>query len=112
MTSVTPPAQLTVGSDFDATTRVLGRNWSWHLRITSAVPNERLGYTVVEGIVDIQVDYQLEKSDKGCRFTLTGQSRPTNLVTRLIDRAGAWQLKREIDGQVNNLKHILETAEA
>ena len=40
-----------------------------------------------------------------------GRSRPSNLVTRLIDRAAAWQLKREIDGNVVNLKRILETSD-
>ena len=109
MTSVTPPGELTAGSEFDATTRVLGRDWSWRLRITSVSTNDQLGYEVVDGLVDIQVDYELKSSDDGCLFTLTGRSRPKNLLTRLVDRAGAWQLKREMNTHVENLKRILET---
>lgn len=90
---------------------MLGRDWSWRLQLTSVVPEEELGYAVIEGIVNIEVEYGLEGSDDGCLFTLAGRSRPGSLFARLIDRVGAWQLRREIDGQVKTLKRILETSE-
>ena len=90
---------------------MLGRDWSWRLRLTSVAPGEELGYEVVEGIIDMRVHYRLERSGDGCRFTLTGRSRPSNIVARLLDFAGAWQLRREVDSQLRNLKRILEISD-
>ncbi|MEM7272071.1 MAG: SRPBCC family protein [Actinomycetota bacterium] len=110
VTTVEPPETLAVGAEFGATSRVLGRNWSWRLRITTVTDNQELGYEVVDGMVDIDVHYRLDEVGGGCRFTLSGRSRPSNLPGRLLDRAGAWQLKREMDGQVQELKRILEVS--
>ncbi|MEM7337194.1 MAG: SRPBCC family protein [Actinomycetota bacterium] len=111
VTSVEPPETLAVGAEFDAATRVLGRTWSWRLRITAVAVGEHLAYEVVQGMVDILVDLRLEDVDGGCRFTFTGTSHPTNPLARLLDWAGAWQLRREMDGQVSNLKKLVEATE-
>lgn len=108
VTSVTPPTELAAGSEFEATTRLLGRGWQWRLRITSVEPERVLSYQTIDGVADIEVEYRLARDDAGCHFALAGRSRPSGPVSRLVDRAGAWKLRREIEGQLQNLKRILE----
>lgn len=108
--TVDPPASLEVGALFHATTRVMGKTWTWTLRITSLEPDRRLGYDVEEGVVDIAVTYDLEPIEGGCRFTMTGESRPGGFFSRAFDRLGYLSLRRELDGQVLALKALVEAA--
>ena len=111
VTDVEPGVELAVGNEFGATTKVLGRQWRWRLRLTAVEHEARLAYEVSEGVTDIRVEYRLEPTDAGgCRFTLAGESRPTNLLTRVLDRPAAWQLRREIAKQLSKLKDLMETA--
>lgn len=110
VTSVAPPAELVVGAEFVATTRVLFRNWSWRVRVTDLAPHRLLAYEVVDGFTDIRTEYRLAAlTDESCRFTLAGESRPRDLLTRLLDRPGAWNLRRETASHLPNLKRIMES---
>lgn len=106
--SVTPPERLAVGAEFEATTRVFGRTWSWRIRIAALEIERRLGYEVVDGVADLTVEYLLEAVDDGCHFTLVGESRPKNMLTRVLDRPAAWNLRRETADHLPNLKRIME----
>ena len=108
ITSIRPPAELRVGERFSGTTRLLGRSWQWTLQITALEPTRRFAYTVVDGVARPSVEYTIEPSGRGCRFTMTGWIDDKNLAARLLIPFALPVLRREAARHLEQLRHLLD----
>jgi uncharacterized protein YndB with AHSA1/START domain len=108
ITSIDPPASLTVGEGFSGTTHIIGRTWHWQLELTVVEPNLRLAYDVVKGVAKPTVDYHLEPLGDRCRFTMTGTIDRMGVLGRILAPVALPALRRESSAHVQNLKRILE----
>lgn len=93
---------------FDASTRVLGREWRWRLVLDEFDPPTGLTYSVVEGFTDLAVTYRVAPVEGETRFTLLASSSAKRLVERLLEPIAARVLRRETNRHLGNLKAILE----
>ena len=105
---VTAPSTLAVGQPFSATTRVLGRNWSWTLEVTACEPSTRFAYTVIGGIAPLSVEYRLADADGGCDFTMVAAMGAAGLGARVLSGIAGPVLRRETAQHLANLKTRLE----
>ena len=110
VTSVEPPPELASGERFRATTRLLGRRWTWALELTAVDHERRFAYRVVEGFTDLEVAYLLEPKGDGCRFTMTGTSSSRGVVARAVEPLAARALRRQLDQQLANLRRLVESS--
>lgn len=109
ITSIQPPAELRVGERFSGTTRLLGRTWRWGLEVTVVEPERRFAYDVVEGVAKPTVEYRIEPTDLGCRFTMSGSIGEMNLVARVLKPFALRSLHRQTVRHLDNLRRILDS---
>lgn len=106
--SIEPPTELRVGEPFSGTTRLLGRTWRWKLRVTVVEPDQRFAYVVVEGVAKPSVEYRIEPTPSGCRFTMSGWIVDKNLAARVLVPFALRALRRETVRHLDNLQRILD----
>ena len=109
--SVEQPDPLAVGTRFAATTRLLGKTWDWVLEVSALELETRFAYRIVEGVAKMTVEYQLEATDSGCRFTMSAESDGDGTLARMLKPIAARTLRRESERHVANLKRLLESPE-
>ena len=109
--AIDPPARLEVGERFSGTTRLLARNWRWTLEITAADAPRRFAYTVVDGVARITVEYLIEPTPDGCRFTMAGAVDDRTLLARAIEPLAIRALRRETAAHLRGLKSLLEESD-
>lgn len=104
---------LDLGSRFSASTRVLGRHWSWVMEITDWDPPRTFGYRVVEGRVRIDVAYVCTPNDGGCRFSMVGSApRPSGWFGVIVTPFAARAIARDLGSHLSRLKSVLERGDA
>ena len=92
-------------------TRLLGKTWDWVLEVSALELETRFAYRIVEGVAKMTVEYQLEATDSGCRFTMSAESDGDGTLARLLKPIAARTLRRESERHVANLKRLLESPE-
>lgn len=106
--SIEPPDELAAGAAFAGTTRLLGRTWTWGLELTAIDPPRHLAYRVTEGVATPTVEYLVEPSGAGTRFTMSGYIDDMGVVARLLKPVALRSLRRETRAHLGNLKALVE----
>lgn len=110
ITSIEPPTNLSVGEEFSGTTKLLGRTWTWGLRIVAVVHERQFAYKVVEGVATPTVEYRIEPTPTGCRFTMSGWIDEMNTIARVLKPFALRALNRETVRHLDNLRRVLASA--
>ena len=108
ITSIVPPAELSVGERFSGTTRLLGRSWRWELQVAVVEPEQRFVYEVVRGVAKPSVEYRIEPISSGCRFTMSGWIDDKNFAARVLMPFALPALRRETVRHLEKLRQLLD----
>ena len=101
------PAELRVGERFPGTTRLLGRSWRWELHATVVELEQRFVDAVVRGVAKPSLEYAIESTASGCRFTMSGWIDDKNLAARVLMSFAVPALRRETVRHLENLRRLL-----
>jgi uncharacterized membrane protein len=103
----TSPGPVGVGSTARFVAKFLGRRIETQLRITEFEPNRRLSGESTGGPFPLRSTFALDAGDGGTRVTCIFEIQPGGFF-KLAEPLVVTMVKRQLQGDLNNLKDLME----
>jgi uncharacterized protein YndB with AHSA1/START domain len=96
-----------VGATFRGVSQFLGRRAEWTSEVTKYEPNKRMEQKITWGGMSIEQSLTFEPVEGGTRLTMVGEAE-TGGFFKLAEPVVNRMMQRQLEGNIANLKDILE----